>query len=104
MLTSRLVQELKAIPAVVWRPATTVERIGVDGVELQHAGRRWIAPPPAHVVIAREMQAEARLADAYEGRAGGAPVFRAGDCIWPRRMADAVFEGASVVERWMAEV
>jgi NADPH-dependent 2,4-dienoyl-CoA reductase/sulfur reductase-like enzyme len=103
MLTSRLVEELKAIRAVTLRLATTVERIGVDGVELQNGGRRWIAPPAAHVVVARQMQSETRFADVYAGSAHGAPVFRAGDCVWPRRMADAVFEGASVVERWMAE-
>jgi 2,4-dienoyl-CoA reductase-like NADH-dependent reductase (Old Yellow Enzyme family)/thioredoxin reductase len=103
MLTSRLIEELKALPNIVMHATTTVERIGGNSVEFRRKGKRWTVPAPAHLVFTRDMQAETSFADQC-AQIEGMRTFRIGDCLWPRTMADATFEGASIAERLSLEV
>jgi NADPH-dependent 2,4-dienoyl-CoA reductase/sulfur reductase-like enzyme len=98
-LSGRLIDELCARPSVIWHSQTTIERFGEDGVLLQKGGKRQTKALPAHIVIARGMQAETYLADQLTEGFTDIPVFRIGDCVAPRGMADAAFEGAAAAER-----
>jgi 2-enoate reductase len=97
--SSRLVEELKTMSSVTWRDRTTIERIGAGEIVFQKDGKRQTEALPRHIIVTREMRAETRLADQLAREFADLAIYRVGDCVRPRGMADAVFEGVAVVER-----
>jgi pyruvate/2-oxoglutarate dehydrogenase complex dihydrolipoamide dehydrogenase (E3) component len=77
------------------RVASTVERIGPGHIEIWDAARdqrdRLVAD--AAIVVERA-QPNLELADAIRGHDAALPVFAIGDCVEPRRLADALREAA----------
>jgi 2,4-dienoyl-CoA reductase-like NADH-dependent reductase (Old Yellow Enzyme family)/thioredoxin reductase len=77
------------------RVASTVEQIGPGHIEIWDAARdqrdRLVADA---VIVVERAQPNLELADAIRGHDAALPVFAIGDCVEPRRLADALREAA----------
>ncbi len=90
-----LQQRVEQQPRIQFRLQTTLEEITVDGVLLQSGDvAEWVRPV-AHVILAAEREAENSLLDTLKREWPG-ELYAIGDCIYPRRLNEATYEGALI--------
>ncbi len=93
-----LLERVEQHPRIDVRLNTTLEEIGADGVLLQSDGKAEWVRPVAHVVLAAGGEAENRLLDVLKREWPG-ELYAIGDCVYPRRLNEATYEGALVGHR-----
>ncbi|MBI2164089.1 MAG: FAD-dependent oxidoreductase [candidate division NC10 bacterium] len=93
-----LLERVEQHPRIDVRLNTTLEEIAADAVLLQSEGKMEWLRPVAHVVLAAGGEAENRLLDSLKREWPG-ELYSIGDCVYPRRLNEATYEGALVGHR-----
>lgn len=93
-----LLERVQQHPQIDVRLNTTLEEIAADAVLLQSGGKTEWVRPVAHVILAAGGEAENRLLDALKREWPG-ELYAIGDCVYPRRLNEATYEGALVGHR-----
>ncbi len=93
-----LLERVQQHPRIDVRLNTTLEEIAADGVLLQSGGRAEWVRPVAHVILAAGGEAENHLLDELKREWNG-ELYAIGDCVYPRRLNEATYEGALVGHR-----
>jgi NADPH-dependent 2,4-dienoyl-CoA reductase/sulfur reductase-like enzyme len=90
-------ERVREHPSATLHLQSTVEAIGPNRVDVWDAAADRIHSIAAQAVIVVEShQRNLELADAIRAHLGSAAVFAVGDCVEPRKLADALLEGATV--------
>jgi len=89
-------ERLREDPRVQIRCNSTVEEIRENSVVLQSEGEHEVIIGVDMVVLAVGMSPNNELGDALVRQSAAAEIHVIGDCLVPRRMKDAVHEGAEV--------
>jgi 2,4-dienoyl-CoA reductase-like NADH-dependent reductase (Old Yellow Enzyme family)/thioredoxin reductase len=93
-----LLERVQQHPHIQIRLNATLEEIAADAVLIQsEGGSEWVRPV-AHVVLATGGEAENRLLDTLKREWPG-ELYAVGDCVYPRRLNEATYEGALVGHR-----
>lgn len=91
-----LMERIGNCPDIDLRRRTTVEAIGADAVVLQKEGTVEKIGAVDMVVLALGKVSDNALGDELKFEARVPEVYAIGDCVRPRKMTDAIIEGAAV--------
>jgi 2,4-dienoyl-CoA reductase-like NADH-dependent reductase (Old Yellow Enzyme family)/thioredoxin reductase len=90
-------ERVREHPATTLHLRSTVEAVRSECVEIWSAARDRVGSIAAEAVIVVESrQRNLELAEAVRAQLGPTAVFEIGDCVEPRKLADALLEGATV--------
>ncbi len=79
---------------------TTLERIGDREIEIWSAGEDETSSlPAAEVIVVPDLEPNPALRDQLVAAGAGAEIHALGDCVYPRKLQDAILEAATVARR-----
>jgi hypothetical protein len=84
-------------PDVTVHLRTTLERIGAGEIEIWSAAADAASTLPAgEVIVVPMLESNPALRDQLAETGAGAEIHSLGDCVSPRKLQDAILEGATV--------
>jgi NADPH-dependent 2,4-dienoyl-CoA reductase/sulfur reductase-like enzyme len=90
-------ERVREHPSATLHLGSAVERITRDGLDIWEAGSNQVKSVTAKAVIVVESrQRNLELAEAIRASLGSTAVYAIGDCAEPRKLADALLEGATI--------
>ena len=94
-----LMERLENLPKLELRLKTTVENIDDTAIVIQNEGRIETIDPIDQVVLAMGKISRKELGDALTADSRIKEIYTVGDCILPRKMTEAIYEGSAVGHR-----